>query len=171
LEIDPAAVGVPRALAPCASTSTKRTAGEDASNLSILAERGAVDIRQRQYDELGEDLSRWPAPYDIMWTCHVSAEREEIQRAGSFDENFTSWGGEDVDLGIRLFARGNAFRFERSAISVHWPTKTDIDLRKRQSASAGRAIHAKYRLFETSFYGQSCGEPKFSLNKAIRRAN
>jgi glycosyltransferase involved in cell wall biosynthesis len=140
-------------------------------SIAVLARRGGVDIRQRQYDELGEDLSQWPAPYDVMWTCHMSAEREEIQRAGAFDESFTSWGGEDVDLGVRLFARGNAFRLERSALSVHWPTKTDVDLRKRQSATAGRAIHAKYGLFETSFYGTPCGEPKFSLNKAITRSS
>ena len=50
---------------------------------------------------------------------------------------------------------------------MHWPTRNDVDLRKRQSATAGRAIHAKYGLFETSFYGVPCDEPKFSLNKAI----
>src|SRR5262249_43037988 len=117
------------------------------------------------------DLSRWPAPYDIMWTCHVSAERTEIVRAGGFDESFTSWGGEDVDLGVRLFARGNAFRLQRAAVSVHWPTRTDVESRKRQSEVAGRTIHAKYGLFETSFYGTPCAEPKFSLNRAIKRSS
>jgi glycosyltransferase involved in cell wall biosynthesis len=137
-------------------------------SISVLALRGGVDIRQQQYDELGYDLSEWPAPYDIMWTCHMSAERDELMRAGLFDERFNTWGGEDVDLGVRLFASNNAFRLERSAVSVHWPTRTDVELRKRQSASAGRAIHAKYGRFETSLYGSSCGEAKFSLNKAIQ---
>lgn len=137
-------------------------------SISLLEERGAVDIRQRQYDELGDDLSQWPAPYDIMWTCHMSADRMEVQRAGSFDESFVTWGGEDVDLGVRLFARNNSFRLERAAASVHWPARTDVELRKRQSAAAGRDIHAKYGLVETSLYGTPCGEAKFSLNKAIR---
>ena len=128
----------------------------------------ALDIRQRQYDELGEDISQWPAPFDILWTCHVSAEREELLRAGLFDERFNTWGGEDVDLGVRLFLNDNLFILAKSAASFHWPTLKDTEDLKEKSAIAARKIHRKYNLRETSCYGMESADDKYSLNKAIR---
>lgn len=127
----------------------------------------ALDIRQQQYDKLGEDIGLWPAPFDILWTCHVSAEREELLRAGLFDERFNTWGGEDVDLGVRLFLNKNLFMLSKSAASFHWPTKKDTNELKKKSAVAAQKIHRKYRLWETSYYATESTDDKFSLNKAI----
>ncbi|WP_084186862.1 glycosyltransferase [Andreprevotia chitinilytica] len=133
-----------------------------------LNQHQALDIRQKQYDELGDNITNWPAPFDILWTCHVSAEREELLKAGLFDEEFNSWGGEDVDLGVRLYLNNNLFTMEKSACSFHWPHKKEVDNHKESSANAAERIHNKYNLWVTSFYGKDLQDEKYSLNKVIK---
>ena len=139
------------------------------STAALLKEINAVDIRQQQYDEFGYNIASWPAPFDIFWTCHVSAEKKEIVKAGLFDEQFNSWGGEDVDLGVRLFLQNNRFLINRSIYSVHIPHKKEVNDHKNEAELAGKKIHEKYNLWQTSFYGCDLGESKFSLNKVIHK--
>ena len=129
----------------------------------------ALDIRQNQYDEFGYNIGSWPAPFDIFWTCHVSAEKKELMKAGLFDENFNSWGGEDVDMGVRLFMQNNRFIVNRLLCSIHFPHDKLVQDHKNDSETAGKKIHQKYQLWQTSFYGCDLGESKFSLNKVIRQ--
>ncbi|GII98947.1 GT2 family glycosyltransferase [Sediminihabitans luteus] len=138
------------------------------ASIEFLHAQGALDIREQQYAELGENITSWPAPFDIFWTCHVSAEREELLKAGLFDESFTSWGGEDVDLGVRLFQRNNLFLMDRAARSLHWPHAKEVSDLKESSASAAERIHSKYNLWTTSFYGKDLQNEKYSLNKVIK---
>lgn len=128
---------------------------------------GACDVRQAQYDEYGYNISAWPAPFDIFWTCHVSAEKKELIKAGLFDENFNCWGGEDVDLGVRLFQQNNRFTIDREICSVHCPHEKHTPDHHKESENAGKRIHQKYNLWQTAFYGCGLGEGKFSLNKVI----
>lgn len=137
--------------------------------ISKLKGYGAYDIRKRQYDELGSNITNWPAPFDIMWGCHFSVERTELLKAGLFDENFSSWGGEDVDLGVRLFQNENMFLLEEKAESIHWPHKKIVSDHFKQSALAAQRIHRKYNLWTTSFYGLPTSDEKYSLNKAIKQ--
>lgn len=137
------------------------------SSIVKLKELGANDIRQVQYDELGIDIHRWPAPFDIFWTCHVSAERDELIKAGLFDETFTSWGGEDVDLGVRLHLNKNIFIMNSHASSIHWPHEKHVEDHIVESRHAADKIHSKYNLWTTSFYGLNIDDEKYSLNKMI----
>lgn len=139
------------------------------TDLSItrLKALGAVDIRQRQYDCLGDNISNWPAPFDIFWTCHVSAEREELLKAGLFDETFNIWGGEDVDLGVRLYLNNNRFMMEPEACSLHLPHEKHVSDHREESRAAAQLIHAKYKLWTTSFYGIDLNDQKYSLNEVI----
>ncbi|MCB7134989.1 glycosyltransferase [Cellulosimicrobium marinum] len=142
--------------------------GDADAAIGLLHERGAFDVREKQYQELGEIIAGWPAPFDIFWTCHVSAEREQVLAAGMFDESFTGWGGEDVDLGVRLFQRNNLFVMDRSARSFHWPHEKEVADLRESSANAADRIHEKYGLWVTSFYGKDLQDEKYSLNKVIR---
>ncbi|OQP35358.1 glycosyltransferase [Pantoea latae] len=142
--------------------------GEDVrAAIAQCRECHAVDIRQKQYDEFGYNISAWPAPFDIFWTCHVSAEKEALLKAGLFDEAFNGWGGEDVDLGVRLFLQNNRFVVDPDICSLHVPHKKLVADHKGESENAGKKIHAKYQLWQTAFYGCDLGESKFSLNKVI----
>lgn len=138
------------------------------ASVNFFKEMKTEDIRQQQYNELGYNISSWPAPFDIFWTCHVSAERQALIKAGLFDEDFNGWGGEDVDLGVRLFLQNNRFIVDREICSVHCPHQKQIADHKNESEIAGKKIHQKYQLWQTAFYGCDLGESKFSLNKVIR---
>ncbi len=60
-------------------------------------------------------------PWIIFWTCHVSCTTKSLLRVGGFDESFQSWGGEDIELGIRLYKAGIAFAFAEDCEAIHWP--------------------------------------------------
>lgn len=143
-------------------------ADDVAASVSYFQKNRAGDIRQSQYDEFGYNISAWPAPFDIFWTCHVSAEKTALLEAGLFDETFNGWGGEDVDLGVRLFLQNNRFVVNTSICSIHFPHQKLIADHKQESENAGKKIHQKYQLWQTAFYGCDLGESKFSLNKVIR---
>ncbi|MCE2597228.1 glycosyltransferase [Motilimonas cestriensis] len=140
------------------------------ASLAYLKDISALDQREPQYQLMGSDLSRWPAAFDIFWTCHVSVERKLFIQVGGFDESFTSWGGEDVDLGIRLFKAGSQFHLDRDICSFHWPHPEEGEENKNeQGVNIAQDLHKKYQLWETSFYGDLYGEPNMSLNEVIAR--
>ncbi|WP_102795771.1 glycosyltransferase [Bowmanella denitrificans] len=145
---------------------------DDVEKAILLAkEKGLYDIRQSQYDDLGDNISAWPAPFDIFWTAHVSAERQALIRAGLFDEGFNSWGGEDVELGIRLFKHNNKFELDKDICSIHWPHQVDdaeLDDKVRQAGVARLKIKAMHNLWQTSFYDRELGDAIYSLNRVIR---
>lgn len=133
-----------------------------------LKQQGAHDIRQRQYEDMGENIGDWPAPFDLFWTCHVSAERSELIKAGLFDESFNTWGGEDVDLGIRLFLNKNQFVMNKTICSFHWPHPKEVSDSDDHSNDAARRIHEKYQIWQTSFYNVDHREDGVPLNKIIQ---
>ena len=135
--------------------------------ISMMEDLNALDIRQSLYDEFGYNISSWPAPFDLFWTCHVSAEREELIKSGAFDESFNSWGGEDVDLGIRLFMNNNKFVVDRGLCSVHWPHEKEVSDKAAEANNAAMRIHDKYNIWQTSFYSIPIEDKIFSLNKSI----
>jgi len=80
-----------------------------------------ADSRERFYADHADDLAGLPAPWVFYWTCNVSAATDRLRAVGGFDEQFRSWGGEDIDLGYRLFLDGARFVVDRQACAVHHP--------------------------------------------------
>ena len=139
--------------------------------IEMAKEMKLHDIRQCQYDDMGENISTWPAPFDIFWTAHVSAERQELIRSGLFDERFNSWGGEDVELGIRLFKNNNKYEMDKNICSVHCPHQIDdgeLDEKVKQAGIARLKIKAMHNMWQTSFYDQELGDAIYSLNRVIK---
>ncbi|AIR64297.1 glycosyltransferase [Cedecea neteri] len=96
----------------------------DDRTLALFNERGVIDMRDPRFDLLGYDLSnhdRWKVFGDILWTGNVCVSRDAFYRVGLFDETFNSWGGEDIDLGIRLQKIGCKFYFAKQCFTVHIP--------------------------------------------------
>ncbi|MCG9760944.1 MULTISPECIES: glycosyltransferase [Pseudoalteromonas] len=60
-------------------------------------------------------------PWLIFWTCHASCKTHALYEAGGFDEYFCSWGGEDVELALRLHNLGCKFELITEAKAVHYP--------------------------------------------------
>ncbi|MDB5098699.1 MAG: glycosyl transferase family 2 [Cyanobacteria bacterium RYN_339] len=53
-------------------------------------------------------------------TNNVSVARAYLKQAGGFDENFTEYGWEDLELGLRLKAIGVGMVRSRAARGFHW---------------------------------------------------
>lgn len=92
-----------------------------ASAISILHDRQIYDVREAMYQELGEDVNNWLAPFVVCWSGNLSVPREVLLSVGMYDEYFTTWGGEDDDLGLSLFRYGVCFVLSRGASSLHYP--------------------------------------------------
>ncbi len=53
-------------------------------------------------------------------TGNASVRREELVEIGGFDENFTGYGHEDLELGYRLKKAGISLLYEPKAVNYHW---------------------------------------------------
>lgn len=67
----------------------------------------------------GEELEAFFIPWIFFVTSNVSVGRSHLVEVGLFDENFTGWGGEDYELGYRLYKYGLRYKLSREAISYH----------------------------------------------------
>jgi len=103
-----------------------------------------ADIREPIYARHRDDIGSLPAPWVFFWTCNVSVDRASLLRVGGFDERYTSWGCEDVDLGHALHAAGVPVALCRDATSLHYPHAKDRDENVRTSSINRRFLHAKY---------------------------
>lgn len=80
-----------------------------------------LDIREDLYQDFNDDLGLLPAPWTIFWTTNVSVSRNAIIEARCFDENFITWGMEDLELAYRLQKCGTTFKLSRKASGLHYP--------------------------------------------------
>lgn len=70
------------------------------------------------------DINNMPATF--FSTCGVSVERSDMIRVGFFDEEFSGYGGEDEELGFRLFRNGVRLVF--CADALMWDTDDSLTL-------------------------------------------
>nr|WTA64406.1 glycosyltransferase [Micromonospora sp. NBC_00855] len=117
----------------------------DGSIERMQARRECRDIRELFYDRYGENLTRIPAPWQIFWTANVSADTAQLRAVGGFDEQFRTWGAEDIDLGYRLHRGGAHFIFNRRAIAVHIPHEKVLQAAIESDKGNHRYMAGKYR--------------------------
>ncbi|MDF2985951.1 MAG: glycosyl transferase [Eubacterium sp.] len=124
-------------------------------SISELKKLGICDSREPLYQKYGDDLSKWPAPWVIFWTCHVSVPKAALIQANLFDEAYTSWGGEDTDLALALEKNNVRFVMSRSVESIHYPhgknpgfyeSFDDVFMKKK------RRMDAKYHTTATKLW-------------------
>jgi glycosyltransferase involved in cell wall biosynthesis len=60
-----------------------------------------------------------PLPGRYFLTRNCSVRKSLLLQVGLFDERFSAWGGEDLDLGVRLAASGIPVYGEPRALAVH----------------------------------------------------
>jgi glycosyltransferase involved in cell wall biosynthesis len=68
-----------------------------------------TDPRYEFFARVGFNLSRLALPPLLFWTGNCSIRTEDFWDAGGFDESFSGYGMEDVDLAYRLWDRGISF--------------------------------------------------------------
>ena len=88
---------------------------------------------------------------EISWlfflTGNASAPRQALLDVGLFDENFTVYGHEDLELGYRLQKAGYPILYNAQAVNYHWhpvPFEERCD-KMRHSGVATRRFYNKHR--------------------------
>ncbi len=61
--------------------------------------------------------AKLPGRYFLTRNC--SAPRDLLMQVGMFDERFSAWGGEDLDLGVKLELTGVPIYGEPRALAIH----------------------------------------------------
>jgi GT2 family glycosyltransferase len=77
-------------------------------------------------------------------TGNASVRREDLLRVGGFDESFTGYGHEDLELGFRLRKAGIEIVYEPLAVNYHWQDVPHED-QKEKMRLAGRSAVRFYR--------------------------
>lgn len=119
---------------------------------------------------------------ELAWLSYLVGNscihKTMFQKAGMFDEQFSDWGFEHFDLGLRLMLEGATFFNAREAVNYHIPhSKGQSEYRKLFNKSADimndkypqyKGLFSDIPLFlcgqtalqelETRFYGRVCAE-------------
>lgn len=99
--------------------------------------------------------SRKTLPWLYFLTGNASVRRADLQRVGCFDENFTGYGHEDLELGFRLAEAGVTIAYEPDAVNYHWHPVAHSEQKGRMEL-AGRSTVRFYRK-----------HPKFSVQAQL----
>jgi glycosyltransferase involved in cell wall biosynthesis len=116
----------------------------DSSIERMSAQTKWLDIREEFYVRYGDDFSYLPAPWIVFWACNVSVGTKLLRSVGGFDEAFRSWGGEDLDLGYRLYNSGARFMLNRQASAIHCPHRKSFAANNSAAMENYRYMAAKY---------------------------
>lgn len=77
----------------------------------------------------------------FFWTSNVSVERKYLLQVGLFDESFTEYGWEDLEIGLRLRKISLVSRFNKKALVYHYKSpwsKERLESALKISQSKGR---------------------------------
>lgn len=87
-------------------------------------------------------------PKTLSWlyflTGNASVPRAQLERVGRFDENFTGYGHEDLELGYRLQRAGVPIVYEPNAVNYHWQF-VPWDEQQKKYELAGRSTVRFFR--------------------------
>ena len=86
------------------------------------------------------------SPFHVT-TRNCSMLRDEVLDAGGFDETFSGYGWEDIELAIRMHARGTRFEYDPAALGYHHHVEDLIGVREKLRQAGVGAVYfwRKYR--------------------------
>lgn len=118
--------------------------------------RGAV-INTESFDDLPPPiytLKNYSG--NFFWTSNVSVPLATMREIGGFNETFSEYGWEDIDVGLRLRARGLKSILNKKAIAFHYkprPRTGNVEGMIRQARAQARTavqlakIHPHWRSY------------------------
>jgi GT2 family glycosyltransferase len=118
------------------------------------------EIQVDSYDEylrksrssVHEDALHPPTRKRLTWlyfmTGNCSVERRDLDAVGRFDEAFTGYGHEDLELGYRVQAAGIPIEYAPEAVNYHWHP-VPFDQQQGRMELAGRSTVRFYRKHPT----------------------
>lgn len=119
-----------------------------AAHPSAIVRGGAIEVER--LDELPPPIwSIKDYSGNYFWTTNVSVPLATIRAVGGFDESFSEYGWEDIDVGLRLRAAGIKAVFNPLALVYHFkprPRASNLDAMLRQARAKARTAAALVRL-------------------------
>ncbi|WNO11325.1 glycosyltransferase [Teredinibacter sp. KSP-S5-2] len=120
-------------------------------------DKAYIDPRYIFFQKYNFDLSNMKTPWIFAWTCHLSVSKSSLINVGGFDENFKSWGGEDVELAIRLYDNDNKFVVARDVKTFHIPHDKNKIGRLLSGRNNADYIHKKHNTKYTALLREGHG--------------
>ncbi len=100
-----------------------------------------------QHPERRTELHR-PTTHRLSWlfflTGNASVPRDAVEKAGGFDDSFTGYGHEDLELGYRLQRAGLPIIYYPAAVNYHWHPHS-LDERRAKMRLAGSSTIRFYQ--------------------------
>lgn len=136
---------------------------------------GAINVES--FDDLPPPV--WRAKdysANFFWTTNVSVPLATIRAIGGFNETFSEYGWEDIDVGLRLRFGGVKAVFNKRALVYHWkprPRSGNVEKMVRQARAQARTavqlvkIHPHWRAFLTT----GINAPQRALHAVARRGD
>ena len=122
-------------------------------------------VRKRRSPSGRDELhprSRKTLDWLYFLTGNASAPRAQLDRVGRFDEDFTGYGHEDLELGYRLKHAGVAIEYEPLAVNYHWHP-VPFDQQQGRMELAGKSTVRFYRKHPTLGVQAKLGMTPLSL--------
>ena len=126
-----------------------------AAHPKAIVRGGAINVES--FDELPPPV--WKVKDysgNFFWTTNVSVPLATIRAIGGFNETFSEYGWEDIDVGLRLRFGGVKALFNSKALVYHWkprPRAGDVEKMIRQARAQARTavqlaqIHPHWRTY------------------------
>jgi len=126
-----------------------------ASHPQAIVRGGAINVES--FDHLPPPvwtIKNYSGNY--FWTTNVSVPLATIRGIGGFNESFSEYGWEDIDVGLRLRARGVKAVFNPKALAYHFkprPRARDVEKMVRQARAQARTavvlvgLHPHWRAY------------------------
>ena len=124
------------------------------------------DYLAKRADRARRDPIHGEKPKRLSWlyflTGNASVPKAELDRVGRFDEDFTGYGHEDLELGYRLQHAGIPIVYEPDAVDYHWhPVPWEEQQQKYELAGRSTVrFYRKHRAFDVQL---RLGMTPFSL--------
>lgn len=80
------------------------------------------------------------SPYHVI-TRNLSIRADDLWGVGGFDESFPGYGWEDIELGLRLHARGVRFMYDPQALGYHYDVETLERTREKLRQAGEGAVY------------------------------
>jgi len=96
-------------------------------------------------------------PFQYFYTCNLSLAKSFFNRMKGFDEDFTTSGFEDTELGYRFVSAGFRIIFNEKASALHDVRTTFLQFSQKRYASGqwARRFISKYPEVQRTFLGMS----------------